>query len=133
RLRTGDPDAPPLICPSYLADADELELLVEGVELARAIAGHRAFGPHRGPEFLPGVGADLRRFVRGRADTVYSPAGTCRMGAGRDAGVSDRLRVHGVSDLWVADASVMPRLPTGHPNAATVMIGERAAELVRSA
>jgi choline dehydrogenase len=133
RLRAADPEVPPLICPRYLADSDELELLVEGVELARALARHRAFEPYRGPEFLPGPGADLRRFVRDRAETLYHPVGTCRMGADRDAVVSDRLGVHGVADLWVADASVMPGLPTGHPNAATVMIGERAAELVRSA
>jgi choline dehydrogenase len=132
RLRTADPAAPPLISANYLAAAAELELMVEGVELARTIAGHRAFGPHRGPEFLPGAGLDLHRFVRERAETLYHPVGTCRMGADRDAVVSDRLRVHGVSDLWVADAAVMPGLPTGHPNAATVMIGERAAELVRA-
>jgi choline dehydrogenase len=131
RLRAADPAAPPIIRANYLADPDELVLLVEGVEIARRIAGHPAFGPYRGPEFLPGVGADLSRFVRERAETLYHPVGTCRMGADQEAVVNDALQVHGVLDLWIADASVMPLIPTGHPNAATVMIGERAAELVR--
>jgi choline dehydrogenase-like flavoprotein len=74
----------------------------------------------------------LTRFVRDRAETLYHPVGTCTMGTGTDAVVSDRLRVHGLDDLWVADASIIPRIPSGHPNAVVVMIGEMAAELVRS-
>jgi choline dehydrogenase len=90
---------------------------------------HAAFDRDRGPEWLPGSETDLERFVRTRSQTLYHPVGTCRMGADRDAVVSARLRVHGIEDLWVADASVMPAITTGHPHAAVIAIGERAALL----
>ena len=131
----------PLIEPRYLSDPDgfDLEVMVEAVRLSREILAQPAFAPYRREEILPG--ADVRgeaaivEFIRRKAESIYHPVGTCRMGADDDADavVDPQLRVRGVDGLRVVDASVMPRLIGGNTNAPTMMIAERAADLVRGA
>jgi len=136
RLASADPATSPRIAANYLAEAGDLDLLIEGVQQSRAIAGARALDPWRGVELFPGPGEDSRRalseFIRRKAETIYHPVGTCRMGpAGqRDAVVDAALRVHGLEALRVVDASVMPQLVSGNTNAPTIMIAERAADLM---
>jgi choline dehydrogenase len=121
------PDAGPTIQANYLADPHDLRRLLAGLELVGRIGERDELTRFRGARLFPETDVALEQFVRQRAETLYHPVGTCRMGSDPDAVVSDRLAVHGVADLWVADASVMPTITTGHPNAAVVAIGERAA------
>jgi choline dehydrogenase len=133
-LSSADPLAPPRIEPNYLQAEADLEVLLHGIKLSREIASTRAFGEFNGGEAAPGVGADragLVRYVRTHASTVWHVCGTCRMGRDRLAVVDPDLRVHGIDGLRVADASVMPSVVAGNTNAACVMIGEKAADLVR--
>jgi choline dehydrogenase len=136
RLAGADPALPPRIAPRYLTEPEDLDLLIEGVHLSRDIAGASAFDRWRGGELFPGPGHDSRRalieFIRRKAETIYHPVGTCRMGpaAQADTVVDAALRVHGVEALRVVDASVMPQLVSGNTNAPTIMIAERAADLL---
>jgi len=133
-LRSADPGEPPRIIANYLADPDDLGRLVRGLTVCREIAAASALARWRGPEEIPGSGVSgsegLADHVRATAQTLYHPVGTCAMGTGPDAVVDSSLRVHGVEGLRVVDASVMPRIISGHTNAATIMIGERAAEMI---
>jgi choline dehydrogenase len=137
RLRSADPLAPPSIEPRYLSDpaGDDLRVLVEGVKRAQAIFAAPALGRYAGEPLQPGSGvrtdADIAAFVRHGAETLYHPVGTCRMGRDVGAVVDPALRVHGIDALRVADASVMPAIIRGHTAAATIMIAERAAEMIR--
>lgn len=134
RLRSADPLAPPIIRGNYLSEAADMAALVEGVRLSRALGNAAAYGPLRGDEVEPGAGArdaaSITDFVRRAADTIYHPAGTCRMGAGGDAVVDAALRVHGFTGLRVADASIMPDVVNATTHAACVMIGDRAGDLI---
>lgn len=133
RLASTDPFAAPLIDPNYLAEPRDLTTLVAGIELVRETLAHKAIARDVGREMLPGSdqnGADLTDFVRRNASGVYHPVGTCRMGTDERAVVDPALRVRGVAGLRVADASVMPSIVGGNTNAAAMMIGERAAELI---
>jgi choline dehydrogenase-like flavoprotein len=138
RLHSADPAAHPAIRPGYLSDAEgrDLALLLEGARLSREIFAQAPFAPYRGGEIFPGSGvrtdADLETFVRRKAETIYHPVGTCRMGRDGDAVVDSELRVRGIEGLRVVDASVMPTLIGGNTNAPTMMIAERAAELIDS-
>jgi choline dehydrogenase len=131
RLRSADPLAPALIHPNYLAEASDATLLVRGLTMARRIFAASAFAAVSRGELMPGAGVtsetDLIAYARARANTVYHPVGTCRMGADADAVVDARLRVRGMTGLRVVDASVMPTLVGGNTNAATTMIAERGA------
>ncbi|MBM4188605.1 MAG: choline dehydrogenase [Gemmatimonadetes bacterium] len=130
-VRLGPDARSPIIQPNYLSEPADLRRLQAGLDLAERIGAARALDDFRGERLHPAPGwRDPEAFVRARSETLYHPVGTCRMGADPDAVVSDRLAVHGVDDLWIADASVMPTITTGHPNAAVVAIGERAARLV---
>jgi choline dehydrogenase len=135
-LASADPSAPPLIDPRLVADPADLDLLVHGVRLARRIAAAPALREWNGGELAPGAAAtsddDLRDFVRAHVHTIYHPVGTCRMGTDAGAVVDPALRVYGVEGLRVVDASIMPSIPRGHTMAAAVMIGEKAADLVRA-
>ena len=133
RLASTDPFDAPLIDPNYLAEPRDLATLVAGMELVRETVAHRAIAQEVGREMLPGSnqnGADLAEFVRRNASGVYHPVGTCRMGNDERAVVDPALRVRGVEGLRVADASIMPSIVGGNTNAASMMIGERAAELI---
>lgn len=135
RLGCADPDAAPRIQPNYLEAEADLETLVWGVRRAREILGARAFDAWRGAEVAPGpevrTAAQVRDFVRLTATTLFHPVGTCKMGRDPLAVVDPELRVYGVTGLRVADASVMPVITAGNPNAPTVMIAEKAASMIR--
>ncbi|HVW68464.1 MAG TPA: GMC oxidoreductase, partial [Steroidobacteraceae bacterium] len=129
-LRSNRADEPPRIQANYLSTARDLDVLLEGIALAREIAHAPALAPFRGAELFPGDDAgtreELEAVVRRKAETIY-PTGTCRMGNDERAVVDCELRVLGVEGLRVADASVMPRLIGGNTNAPTIMIAEKAA------
>jgi choline dehydrogenase-like flavoprotein len=135
RLRSPDPMTPPLIQPNYLACDADMEVLVEGVKVARRLAATKAFAAFRGAAIKPddSIQSDeaIRAYVRANAGTVYHPAGTCKMGADGLAVVDAQLRVHGVERLRVADASIMPTVINGNTNAPAIMIGEKLAELIK--
>lgn len=129
-----DPDAPPIIRAGYFQDARDMDVLLEGIRLARALSETRAYDALRGDPIQPGRGDTspdaLRAFVRRTADTIFHPVGTCRMGSDARSVVDPQLRVRGVDGLWVADASIMPELVNAQTHAACVMIGARAADLI---
>jgi choline dehydrogenase len=132
-LRSADPFDPPIVDPCYLSRPEDLDVLVRGGELGRELAAARAFDAIRGAELAPGAGADLAEYIEQTASTVWHPVGTNAMGPGEDAVVDAELRVHGVERLRVADASVMPTITSGNTCAPTVMIAERAADLIARA
>jgi choline dehydrogenase len=133
-LRSARAQDRPRIQPRYLSEPADLEVLLEGIRLSRDIIAAAPFAPFRGREVFPGEGvssrAELEAVVRRKAETIYHPAGTCRMGSDAAAVVDSELRVRGVEGLRVADASVMPRLIGGNTNAPTIMIAEKAAEMI---
>jgi choline dehydrogenase len=137
RLVSADPLTKASIQPNYLSDADgyDLRMLIEGVKLSRDLFAATPFDNYRGDEIFPGShvknDTDIEEFIRNKAETIYHPVGTCRIGNDDNAVVDSELRVHGVSGLRVVDASVMPCLPGGNTNAPTIMIAERAADLLR--
>jgi choline dehydrogenase-like flavoprotein len=136
RLDPEAPDGRPLIDLGLLADARDVDLLCKGVAMARAILRQSPFAPHGLDEILPGaqVADDaLEDFVRAQARTVYHPVGTCAMGTGADAVTDPDLRVRGVQGLRVVDASIMPTIISGNTNAPTIMIAEKAADLIKAA
>ena len=130
-LGSANPAVAPTIVANYYQDERDLAIMVQGLELAQRVGARAEVDRYRGPELFPGSETDFRRFAQDRSETLYHPVGTCRMGPGPDAVVDERLTVHGLEDLWVADASVMPSITSGHTHAPTVMIAERAVELIR--
>ncbi|MCC2616219.1 choline dehydrogenase [Aestuariibacter halophilus] len=138
RLQSADPSVPAYIDPRYLSHPDDQKVMVDGVRKAREILRSPAFEPYQGWEIGPGPDAetddDILAFVRKRAETIYHPVGTCRMGQVSDPEtvVDPQLRVKGVSGLRVVDASVMPTLIGGNTNAPCIMIAEKAADMIRS-
>lgn len=135
RLASTDPRQAPLIDPKFLSHPDDLETLVAGFKRTRAILEQPAL-TSMSPKNINTAHVEtdehIRAAIRSSADSVYHPVGTCRMGTDQDAVVDAQLRVHGVDGLRVADASVMPTLIGGNTHAATVMIGERAADFIRA-
>jgi choline dehydrogenase len=135
RARSPDPAAPPDIHPNYLADPRDFEAMVAGMRLARRIAATPPLAGIIDREVLPGAGAvaddELKAHADRASNSVYHPVGTCRMGTGPAAVVDERLRVRGLAGLRVADASIMPTITTGNTNAPTVMIAEKAADMIR--
>ncbi|MRT33364.1 glucose-methanol-choline oxidoreductase, partial [Xylella fastidiosa subsp. multiplex] len=126
----------PRIDPRFLSDPEDLALLLQGVKKTREIMEAAPLAKYRQRELYTADARsdeDLVRQIHARADTIYHPVGTCRMGAPNDAGavVDPRLRVRGIEGLRVVDASVMPTLIGGNTNAPTVMIAERAADWMR--
>ncbi|WP_374554985.1 GMC family oxidoreductase [Thermomonas sp.] len=128
----------PIIDPNYLGDREgfDMKMMVECAKLSLELLSQKAFDPYRGapifPKNAPRSEAEFIEFVRNRAETVYHPIGTCRMGSDDAAVVDPLLRVRGVDGLRVVDASVMPELPGGNTNAPTIMIAERAADLMKA-
>ncbi len=136
-LRSADPAAKPKVLTNTFAEPEDLAALVAGVKLAREIAAQEPMASVTVREIYPGEGAqadeDIEEALRAGVDLLYHPVGTCRMGTGDDAVVDERLSVRGVESLRVIDASIMPVIPGGNTNAPTIMVAERAADLIRSA
>ncbi len=134
-LASADPLARPRIDPRFLSAPGDMATLLKGVRIARRIMAGAALAPVRDAEInAPRDDGDdaLADAIRARADTIYHPVGTCRMGTDGASVVDPELRVRGVAGLRIADASIMPRLIAGNTSAPCVMIGEKAADLIRS-
>jgi choline dehydrogenase len=136
RLRSADPAAAPSICFNYLADPQDREDLRTAVHLTREILAQPALSPYRGEELNPGEAIrsdqDIDAWVRRSVETCYHPVGTCRMGLEPASAVVDaQCRVHGVANLRVIDASVMPAIVSGNTNAPTIMIAEKMSDTLR--
>ncbi len=133
-LQSADPRVPPLIDPNYLAEERDLQVLLDGVKLAREILAAPAFDAWRGEEYLPGPAVksdrEIEAFIRARLDNIFHPTGTCKMGSDAAAVVDERLRVHGIEGLRVADASIMPFIINANTNAPCIMIGEKCAAMI---
>lgn len=129
-----NPSGPPDIDLGLLNNEDDLHRLRKGLQIARQILAQTPFDAYGLKEVLPGAEVtseeSLNNFIRQNARTVYHPVGTCAMGVDDMAVVDPQLRVHGVSGLRVADASIMPALVSGNTNAPTIMIAEKAADMI---
>lgn len=137
RLASPDPQVMPLIDPAFLQDPDDVQRMVRGFKAMRQLLQQPALARHGGVESAASreaqSDAQIEQFIRGHADTIYHPVGTCRMGPDAAAGavVDARLRVHGVDRLRVVDASAMPSVVGGNTNAPVIMMGEKAVDMIR--
>jgi choline dehydrogenase len=136
-IRSADPDMHPAIRFNFLADAIDQRAMVDGFRIVRRIVESKPMDALRGEEFSPGPGVksdeQILAFIRGNAHTAYHPIGTCRMGpAGPRTVVDEKLKVHGLEGLRIADASIFPTMPSGNTNAPCIMVGEKAADLLRA-
>ncbi|MCK0513026.1 GMC family oxidoreductase [Aromatoleum buckelii] len=133
-IRSADPLRYPAIHPNYLADERDHPIIIGGIKVARRIATSPSMSPHIISEFVPGAGYrsddELLDAARRFSQSIYHPAGTCKMGADAMAVVDDRLRVRGLVGLRVVDASIMPEIVSGNTNAPTIMIAEKAADMI---
>ena len=136
-LASADPTAAPRIDPNFLGDADDVQRMVRAVRVMRHIMSQPALRALDGRELAASANlqtdADIERWVRRYADTVYHPVGTCRMGNGPMDVVDAQLRVRGMQGLRVVDASIMPNIVSGNTNAPVIMIGEKAADMIMAA
>lgn len=134
-LASRDPAALARVDPQYLTRDEDLAVFEFGIRYSRELVQTSAFDKLRGAEIAPGAAVtgsrELREYIRGYCGTVWHPVGTCKMGKDPEAVVDDQLRVHGVSGLRVVDASIMPKIVNGNPNAAIMMIAEKAADMMR--
>ena len=134
-IRSADARDHPEIRFNFLSDHLDRRTMVDGIRLLRRIGNASALKAFDIEEFAPGPAAQsddqILDYVRETAQTAYHPIGTCRMGQGEDAVVDERLRVHGIADLRIADASIIPTMVSGNTNAPSIMIGEKAADMIR--
>jgi choline dehydrogenase len=134
RLNSSNPKDKILIDPRYLSDERDLQTLVRGYFIARNIFAQSAFDPYRGTHFMPDKDvqdeSEIIDYIRELTETLYHPVGTCKMGTDDLAVVDDQLRVRGIQNLRVADASIMPLIVRGNTNAPVMMIAEKAADLI---
>lgn len=134
-LKSTNPLDAPAIRANYLSTDADMRVIIEGVKLSRRLAHTKPFAQYRGAELHPGTQAqndeEIVQFIRAEAQTLYHPVGTCKMGNDPMAVVDDQLRVHGIEALRVVDASIMPRIIAGNTNAPTIMIAEKAADMIR--
>ncbi|MEP7156052.1 MAG: choline dehydrogenase [Betaproteobacteria bacterium] len=136
-LASSDPMAAPRIDPAFLAEPDDMQRLVRGFKLMRGILNQPALAQFGGRELRRSADAqtdaEIESFIRSQADSIYHPVGTCRMGSGAGDVVDAQLRVHGMENLRVVDASIMPSIVGGNTNAPTIMIAEKAADMIKAA
>ena len=134
RVTSPDPEAKPSIVSNYLATETDRRVLLDGMKVARRIAAEPAFAAHVVREVTPGAAATtdeaLLQFARDKGTTIFHPCGTCKMGVDKMAVVDPRLRVNGITGLRVADASIMPTMTSGNTNAPTIMIAEKASDMI---
>ena len=133
-IQSADPAAAPAIRPNFLSEEVDRATLIEGIRIARRVAGAPSLARYAERELYPGEGVrsddEILEYCRRTGSTVFHPVGTCKMGGDANAVVDERLRVRGVAGLRVADASVMPTLVSGNTNAPTIMIGEKGAAMI---
>ena len=136
-IRSDDPRAQPAIRFNFLGDGIDRETMVEGFKMMRRIVEAPPMDPFRGEEYSPGPGIatdqEIEQWIRENSETAYHPIGTCRMGQGPNAVVDENLKVHGLEGLRIADASIFPTMPSGNTNAPSIMVGEKCADLIKSA
>ena len=136
RLASSDPFQPPLIDPNYLADPYDVRVLIECVRWGRRLMRAPSLAKYAGAERFPGKDivsdADLEAYIRRNVQTDYHPVGACKMGSDSLAVVDNQLKVRGVEGLRVADSSIMPSIISGNTNAPTIVIGAKAADLIRN-
>ncbi|RDE18012.1 choline dehydrogenase [Motiliproteus coralliicola] len=134
-LKSGNPEDYPAIHPNYLATEEDQKTAIEAIKVTRNIINAPALKPLISEEHEPGVqfqsDEELLEYARNRATTIYHPTGTCKMGHDEMAVVDDRLRVHGLQGLRVVDASIMPIIVSGNTNAPTIMIAEKASDMIK--
>lgn len=131
-LKSADPRTPPLIQPNFLSEKEDWETLIRGTRKAIEILKSEAFAPFRKAIITPPDESEegIITHIKKSVETIYHPVGTCKMGSDNSAVVNDRLQVHGIKNLRVADASIMPTIVSGNTNAACIMIGEKASDLI---
>ena len=134
-IRDADPQTPPVIAPNYLSAPADRQTAAQAIRLTRRIMGAPAMEPYSPEEFRPGPhiesDAELAAAAGDIGTTIFHPVGTCKMGSDDRAVVDERLRVHGIDGLRVIDASVMPTITSGNTNSPTIMIAEKAADMLR--
>ncbi len=133
-INSSNPEDLPTIIPNYLSTKSDREVAVKSIKVARKIAQANSIKDHILDEFVPGASyssdEELLEAARNHSQSIYHPVGTCKMGHDKESVVDDQLRVHGVKNLRVVDASIMPELVSGNTNAPTMMIAEKAAEMI---
>ena len=136
-IESADPLAPPSVRPNFLSTQLDRDTIVAGMRIGRRLIQARALDAYRGPEIKPGEDVEtdeaLLEHARQTGATVYHPVGTCKMGGDDQAVVDSELRVHGLTGLRVVDASIMPTVTSGNTNAPTIMIAEKAADMIKAA
>jgi choline dehydrogenase len=136
-IRSADPKAQPAIRFNFLADSIDQQAMVGGFRMMRKIVNAAPMDIYRGEEFSPGPSVnndeEILTWIRNNSQTAYHPIGTCRMGPGPNTVVDDKLKVHGLEGLRIADASIFPTMPSGNTNAPSIMVGEKAADILKSA
>ncbi len=137
KLASKDPQQPIKIFANYLSESQDLAYMKKGFEIQRNIFASSAFDAFREPEIFPGDDvqseAGIEQFIRNKAETIYHPVGTCKMGSDEMAVVDNELKVHGIEGLRVIDASIMPNLVSGNTNAPTIMIAEKISDVILGA
>ena len=137
-IRSADPNAQPAIRFNFLADTIDQRAMVDGFRMIRRLVEAKPMDALRGEEYSPGIGVksddEILGWIRANSQTAYHPIGTCRMGpAGPKTVVDEKLKLHGLEGLRIADASIFPTMPSGNTNAPCIMVGEKAADLLRTA
>lgn len=133
-INSSNPEDLPTIIPNYLSTESDRKVAIESIKVARKIAQANSIKEHILDEFVPGNSLssddELLEVARNHSQSIYHPVGTCKMGHDKESVVDDQLRVHGIKNLRVVDASIMPELVSGNTNAPTMMIAEKAAEMI---